>query len=268
MPSCPCPQGHPARHRQVIDDENLERNTTMTTSVTTTNPVRSDVLDAQARPESRRTSRGWAFAGIGAAVCGAATIATSSMVDTVYQEKYQTNLDGFAADLHDKAGVLFAFHSITALGAVLMLVFAAGLHRRLRAVMADSIVPAVAGAALAGTAVVSILGSGLDTEFMMGLATNGKVPDSSAAIYNNWIGTIPWLWTLAGLAGLGLYVAGRRGVVARWVGRVGLVLGGLTVLLGISPLEYMSGVTGSLWLLATSLGFAFGDRRFRGAFRA
>ena len=163
--------------------------------------------------------------------------------------------------------MLFAFHSLTALGAVLMLVFAAGLHRRLRSVMPDSIVPTVAGAALAGTAVVSILGSGLDTEFMMALAGNSDVPDSSAALYNNWIGTIPWLWTLAGLAGLGLYAAARQGVVARWVGRVGLVLGGLTVLLGISPLEYMSGVTGALWLLVTSLGFAFGDRRFRGAAR-
>jgi hypothetical protein len=30
------------------------------------------------------------------------------------------------------------------------------------------------------------------------------------------------------------------------------VLGGLTVLLGVSPLEYMSGVTGVLWLLVTA----------------
>ena len=236
----------------------------MTTTVTTTNPVRSDVHDAPEPAGGRARSRGWAFAGVGAAVCGIATIVLSSMVDTVYQDKYQSDLDGFTADLHDKTGVLFAFHSVTALGAVLMLVFAAGLHRRLRGAMADSIVPTVAGAALAGTAVVSILGSGLDTEFMMALAGDGEVPDSSAAMYNNWIGTIPWLWTLAGLAGLGLYVASRRGVVTRWVGLVGLVLGGLTVVLGISPLEYMSGVTGALWLLATSLGFAFGDRRFRG----
>jgi hypothetical protein len=239
----------------------------MTTTVTTTNPVRSDVRESPDATGSRRTSRGWAFAGVGAAVCGVATIVTSSMVDTVYQEKYQSNLDGFTADLHAKTGVLFAFHTVTALGAVLMLVFAAGLHRRLRGAMGDSLVPTVAGAALAGTAVVSILGSGLDTEFMMALAGNSDVPDSSAAIYNNWIGTIPWLWTLVGLAGLGLYVAARQGVVARWVGLVGMVLGGLTVLVGISPLEYLSGVTGALWLLATSLGFAFGDRRFRGTTR-
>jgi hypothetical protein len=37
--------------------------------------------------------------------------------------------------------------------------------------------------------------------------------------------------------------------------------------LGISPLEYMSGVTGVLMLLVTSIGFAAGDRSFRAAAR-
>jgi hypothetical protein len=242
----------------------------MTTSVTTTNPVRSDrndTVDSQHAAEPRTASRRWAFAGAGSAVLGIATIATSSMVDTVYQKQYESNVDGFAADLHHKTGILFAFHSITVLGALLMVVFAAGLHRRLKAVLPDSLIPTIAGAGLVGTAVVSIMGSGLDTEFMMPLAGDAGVQDSSAAMYNHWIGTIPWLWTLAGLAGLSVYAAARRDVVARWVGRVGLVLGGLTVLLGISPLEYMSGVVGALWLLATSIGFAFGDRRFRGTAR-
>jgi hypothetical protein len=240
----------------------------MTTSVTTTNPVRSDVRESSTAADARRTPRGWALAGIGAGVCGIATIVTSSMVDTVYQKQYETNVDGIAADLHDKAGILFAFHSITALGAVLMVVFAAGLFRRLRAGMsdsADSIVPVLAAAGLVGTAVVSILGSGLDTEFMMPMAGDAGVQDSSAAMYNHWVGTIPWLWTLAGLAGLALYAASRRGVVPRWTGRTGLVLGGLTVLLGISPLEYLSGATGTLWLVVTAAGFVLGDRRFRSA---
>ena len=41
------------------------------------------------------------------------------------------------------------------------------------------------------------------------------------------------------------------------------MLGGLTVVLGVSPLEYMSGVTGVLWLLVTAVGFTFGDRAVR-----
>ena len=82
-------------------------------------------------------------------------------------------------------------------------------------------------------------------------------------MYNHWIGTIPWLWTLAGLAGVALFAAFRRGGVPRWIGLVGLVLGGLTLLLGVSPLQYMAGMTGPLWLLVTSLGFAFGDKAYR-----
>jgi hypothetical protein len=236
----------------------------MTTTVTTTNPVRSDV---QQHPDTTPTGapRGWAVAGIGAGVAGIATIVLSSSIDVVYRPEFEDTTQGVAAGLHDKAPVMFAFHSATALGAVLMLVFAAGLYRRLRVGLADSIVPVLAASGLVGTAVVSVLGSGLDTELMMPLAQGAGVDDSTAAIYNHWIGTIPWLWTLAGVAGLGLYAAARRGVVARWVGRVGLVLGGLTVLLGISPLEYLSGVTGVLWLLVTSIGFTVGDRRHRAA---
>ena len=71
----------------------------------------------------------------------------------------------------------------------------------------------VALVGLAGTAVVSVLGAGLDTEFAMPSAgADGVVvDDASAAMYNHWIGTIPWLWTLAGLAGLAIFVAFRRG---------------------------------------------------------
>ena len=171
------------------------------------------------------------------------TVVTSSAVNVVYRDEFSRgSIDGVAEALTEKTGVMLAFHTFTALGAVLMIVFAAGLFRRLRAVLPDSIAPVVALAGLAGTAVVSILGSGLDTEFAMASAgADGVVvDDSSAAMYNHWIGTIPWLWTLAGLAGLAIFVAFRRGGAPRWLGLVGLVLGGLTVVLGVSPLEYMA----------------------------
>ena len=236
------------------------------TTVTTQNPVRSDLASTEAGGADRTTtpSRLWAVAGIGAALAGAGTIVTSSAVDIVYRDEFAGTTDGVAQALSDKSPVLFAFHSITTLGAVLMIVFGAGLFRRLRTALPDSIAPVVALVGLAGTAVVSILGSGLDTEFMMpGPDGEPGFADSSAAMYNHWIGTIPWLWTLVGLAGLAIFVAARSRAVPRWLGIVGLVLGGLTVVLGVSPLEYMSGVTGVLWLLVTAVGFTFGDRAFR-----
>ncbi len=239
------------------------------TTVTTQNPVRSDLasIEASGADRSSTPSRLWAVAGIGAAVLGAGTIVTSSAAGFVYEDRFSHgSVDGVAEALHDKAGLLFAFHSITALGALLMIVFGAGLFRRLRATGTDSLAPVVAVVGLAGTAVVSVLGSGLDTEFMMAATQDDvTVDDGSAAVYGHWIGTIPWLWTLVGLAGLAVYVAGRAGAVPRWLGVVGLVLGGLTVVLGVSPLEYMSGMTGVLWLLVTAVGFTVGDRAHRAA---
>ena len=237
------------------------------TTVTTQNPVRSDLPSNQGSAAERThaaPSRRWAVAGIGSAALGAATIVTSSATGYVYEDKYSHgSVAGIAGELNDKAGLLFAFHSITALGAVLMVVFAAGLFRRLRATTTDSLAPVVALVGLAGTAVVSLLGSGLDTEFMMPAGQGATVDDGSAALYGHWIGTIPWLWTFAGLAGLAVFAVSRSRGVPRWLGLVGLVLGGLTVLLGVSPLEYMSGVTGVLWLLVTSIGLTVGDREFR-----
>src|SRR4051812_4219609 len=168
------------------------------TTVTTQNPVRTDLASTETAGagHSSSPSRLWAVAGIGAALAGAATIVLSSAVDVVYRDEYSHgSVDGVANALGDKTGVLFAFHSITALGALLMVVFAAGLFRRLRATTSpDSLAPVVALVGLAGTAVVTVLGSGLDTEFMMpSAADTASVDDGSAAIYNHWIGTIPWL---------------------------------------------------------------------------
>ena len=41
------------------------------------------------------------------------------------------------------------------------------------------------------------------------------------------------------------------------------MLGGITLLIGLSPLQYMAGFTGPVLVLVLGLGFAFGDRRVR-----
>jgi hypothetical protein len=186
------------------------------------------------------------------------------MVDGVYDQDLAGEPDKIAAKIAGETGAMFAFHSIAVIGALLLVVFGVGLFRRLRAVAADSAAPVVALAGLLGTAVVVVMGSGLDTEFMMSLSQDDTSVDAySTALYNHWIGTIPWVWVLAGLAGLATYAVSRRGGVPRWIGRAGLVLGGLTLLLGISPLEYLAGATGALMVLVTALGFTVGDRQFR-----
>ena len=108
----------------------------MSTHVATSNPVRSDVRYAEdhTSPNRRTNSRLWALSGLGAGVLGLATIVTSSMVDVVYRDEFKGTTDGVAKALEDKTGVLFAFHSITTVGAVLMVVFAAGLFHAITAV--------------------------------------------------------------------------------------------------------------------------------------
>ena len=49
---------------------------------------------------------------------------------------------------------------------------------------------------------------------------------------------------------------------------LGLVLGALTVVAGVSPLEYMAGLPGQLRSTVTGIGFAVGDRAFRAGDRA
>lgn len=233
----------------------------LTTHISTQNPVRSDVSPHVAPPTSRR----WTWAGIGAGVAGIGVIVTSGMVNAVYDPDLVGDTPAIAEKLTEQTGPMFVFHTFATVGAVLMVVFAAGLFRRMRTAMGDgSIAPLVAFSGLFGTAVVTVMGSGLDTEFMLGLSdTDPLIDPSNAVLYNHWIGTIPWVWMLAGLTGLALYAAARVGAAPRWIGRTGLVLGGLTVLLGISPFQYMAGMTGPLLVLVVALGFCFGDRATR-----
>jgi hypothetical protein len=234
----------------------------MTTTVTTHNPVRSDLTASADDLPGRPRRPLWALAGVGAALLGAVTMVSSSMVDAIYQPEIGPTGEGVIEDLKGDVVAMFVMHHALTVGAVLMLVFAAGLHRRLREVAPDSLAPMLAFVGLAGTAVVSIMGAGLDTEFMLPIAMGDEVvSDASAAMFNHWTGTIPWLWTLAGLAGLAVFSVARQGGAPRWLGRVGLVLGGLTVLAGVGPAEYMAILPGVLWLLATSLGFLLGDKQ-------
>jgi hypothetical protein len=241
----------------------------MTTHITTTNPVRSVVIDTAPDPTGPRRSRTWALAGIGAGLAGIGTVVTSSMVNAVYDEDLVGSSAAVADKLHDQTGAMFAFHTFATLAAVLVAVFAAGLFRRLRgAVSRDSLAPLLAFGGLLGTSVVLVLGAGLDTEFVLSFTSDSdkvQVDPANAALYNHWVGTIPWCWVLAGLAGIALFAAARQGGVPRWIGRSGLVLGTLALLAGVSPFEYMAVVPAALMLLVTSVGFAVGDKAHRGA---
>lgn len=234
------------------------------TPTVTHHPVRSDLPSDALSGATSGTSSRWALAGLGAGVAGLGVVVASSMLTAVYDDDLEGDTARIADELGEMVPQMIAFHVLGMVSAALMLVFAAGLHRRLRAsAPVDSIAPAVASYGLLGTAFVLLLGTGLDTEFVFGLGNDELVAPDNAAFYNHWVGTIPWCWGLLGLSGIALFVLSRSGGVARWLGLVGLLGGGVTLLLGISPLQYLAGMTGPIGLIVVSLGFLVGDRAHR-----
>jgi hypothetical protein len=234
----------------------------MTTHVTTRNPVRSDVpVSGTPAGPTRRTSSRWALAGVAAGVLGFGTMVSSSLINAVYDKSIVKDEDAILAKVADQSVQIVAFQVVASLAALALVVFAAGLHRRLAARLDDSIVPMVASAGLVGTAVVTVLGTGLNTEFAIGIEDH--VLASNAAMFNHWTGTIPWCWLLAGLSALAVFSAWRQGAVPRWMGITSLVLGGLTVVSGVAPVQYMAILPGALWVLVLSVGFLVGDKAYR-----
>lgn len=208
-------------------------------------------------PRSGPRGRGWVLAGIGAGVLGIAGAITSGMVDAAYDPELSGDAEAITERLSEQVPQVLAFHTATMLSCVLLVVFAAGLHRQLvRRTAADSLLPGIAVAGLGLTAVAQLLGAGLTTEFAFGLAEDpGLLVPETAVFFNHWIGTIPWLWGGAGLTGLAVAGAAlRQGAYARWLGWTSLVLGGITALFLVSPLQYMAGMTGPVWLVVVSAG--------------
>lgn len=200
--------------------------------------------------------KGWVFAGIGAGLAGIATIVGSSLANAVYDDKLAGNAAGIIEKLADQTVPILVMHTAAMLSAVLLLVFAAGLRRRLVNVTPEgSLLPQVAASGLMLVSVALLMGSALTTEFVFGVQDPELLVPETAVLFGHWIGTVPWLWVGAGVAALALGIAGRKfKAVAPWLAWTSLVLGGLTVFLGVSPAQYMAGMTGPLWLTIAALG--------------
>lgn len=200
--------------------------------------------------------RGWTYAGIVAGVASIVSIVASMMADAVYDEKVAGDAAGITAELADQTAQILVMHTSAMLSALLLLVFAAGLRRRLQTTTpAGSLLPQVAFSGLMLVSVAQLMGTALTTEFVFGVQDPDQIVPETAAFFGNWIGTVPWLWVGAGVAALALGIAGRSfGAVSRWLAWTSLALGGLTTLFGISPLQYMAGMVGPLWLTIAAVG--------------
>lgn len=218
--------------------------------------------------ETRRTAptRAWAISGVAAGLASIASVLLSTSLSPEHDTTRALTAEAVTAQLIERQPLILTFHTVTVASALLLVVFAAGLRRRLAGGLPrDSIVPAVAFGGLLLVSAAQVLGSGLDTEFLFGLGDDAVLLPGDIGMYSHWIATVPWLWAGGGLAALAVGAASRAGDVPRGIGVTGFALGGLTVLLAVSPLQYMSAVPGALWLLVTALAFLLGDRAHRRA---
>lgn len=202
--------------------------------------------------------RGWTYVGIGAGVAGIVSLVASGMAGAVYDEEIAGDPVAITERLSELVPQILVFHTATMVSALLLVVFAAGLRGQLiRRTGADSLLPAVATSGLVLVAACQFLGAGLTTEFVFSTGDPDLIVPESAAFFSHWMGTIPWLWGAAGLTALAVASAARRyGAYPRWIGLTSLVLGGLTVLVAVSPLQYLAGMTGPLWLTTVATGLA------------
>ncbi|RNL62387.1 hypothetical protein EFK50_11465 [Nocardioides marmoriginsengisoli] len=200
--------------------------------------------------------KGWAIAGTTAGLASIVSIVGSAMSGAAYDKSVAGDAVGITEKLSEQTASILLMHTGAMFSAVLLLVFAPGLRRYLQArVPVSSLLPDVAAGGLLLVVVAQLMGTALTTEFAFGLADTDQVVPETAVFFGHWIGTVPWLWVGAGVAALALGIAGRRhGAVPGWLVWTSLVLGGLTTLFGVSPLQYMAGMTGPIWLTAAALG--------------
>ncbi len=222
----------------------------------TSTPVKAATTSGSSHARHPARDRRWVYAGIGAGLAGIAAVVGSSLTDAVYDTTVAGDPVGITEKLSEQTTQILVMHTGAMLCAVLLVVFAAGLRRRLAEATPDgSLIPQIAATGLILVSVAQLMGSALTTEFVFDVKDPDQLVPETTVFFGHWIGTVPWLWVGAGIAALALGVAGRKfGAVAPWLAWTSLVLGALTTLFGISPLQYMAGVTGPIWLTIAAIG--------------
>jgi hypothetical protein len=201
------------------------------------------------------TGRRWAVTGVLAGLAGIVSVAASTGTGAVYESRIAGDAAEITERLSEMTGPIMVFHVATMVSALLLVVFAAGLHRDLAGRLpATSALPMVASSGLLLVAAAQLLGSGLTTEFVFGVKEPELLVPEAAVVFGHWIGTVPWLWGTAGLTAVAVGLASRAAGYPRWIGLLGLGLGGLMLLIAVSPLQYMAGMVGPLWLTVTAVG--------------
>ena len=205
----------------------------------------------------------WAWSGVVAGLCGIVTFIVSPTLVSEWTDEIMADNELLAAELVGSEAKVWVTQVLTSLAAILLVVFGAGLRRRLAAQEpVGSLLPNVAFGGTLLTATMCLVGGGISTELYWSLAEGAGAtdPDTLAAqlgIFN----TMLWVWAAMGLtAGAVAIAALRHGSVQRWIGWVSAVLTALIVVTQVVPMQYMALVPASLWLVIAGIGLARRER--------
>lgn len=222
----------------------------------------TDTLIQDRRAEApAAVGNGWAKAGIGAGVLGVvAFLLTGAMV--VDTDALADNAE-VAELLTDKAVYVWIYQVVGVATALLAMVFAAGLYRRLsQQSPAQSLAPMLSIGGLFSVAVMNLVGSGISTEMFHGLRqdTDALDPDTlgaQLAIFN----TLGWVWIGAILAtGAVAHVGLKHGSVSRPLAIGSVVASVLLAVTNLTPFQYMAMPVAALWLIGAGISFARAER--------
>ena len=217
-------------------------------NATLTSTQRFD-LDVAA-PAPARKRRGWAYAGLLGGIGSFVFFLGPASMLSPSTDSYSDNAK-VLAELDGKAGWVWAFQTLGVALAMLLVIFALGLRRRLAGQEpAGSLVPDLAGLGLILMAIMTLVGTGISTEMFHALRHTDDVdPDtvsSHLAIYN----TLAWVWAGGILTTGAMAIAGlRHGSVSRRFGRFAAVMTVLVGLTQVLPFQYLAVLPMAIFLV-------------------
>ena len=214
----------------------------MTTTFSTPRP---EVVAAEVASPRKGWARAGLLSGIGAFIffIGPASVLSPST------DSYADNVD-VLAELEGKAPWVWAFQTSGVALAILLVIFAVGLRRRLAGQEpAGSLVPDLAALGLILMSVMTLVGTGISTEMFHALRNADEVdPDTMSghlAIYN----TMAWVWAGGLLTTGAIVAAARHGSVSRRLGRFAAVMTGLVAVTQILPFQYLAVLPMAIFLI-------------------
>ncbi len=209
--------------------------------MTSAPPLTTAHLPRRPRP-GPPAGRGWAVVGAIAGLAGVVGIQASLSIDAVYNKKSAGDAELITERLEDFVPNLLTLHFAMMTASLLLLVFAAGLRRRLQGqAPAGSLLPDVAAGGLLLTAVATLMGVAFSTEIIfahhrrgpvamdVGVRRRGRALDRHRAVA---VGRCRRHRSSPSPSR-----AIRHAAAPRWIGWAAAVLGGLTTIAGMSPLQ-------------------------------